>query len=444
VAPPDLPPQPLQPAAPLRWDIFCRVIDNHGDLGVCWRFATDLAARGQQVRLWVDDACALAWMAPQGHVNVQLRDWADAFGDGAGTEVDPGDVVVEAFGCDPPASFVARMAAKAARGDRSGGAPVWINLEYLSAESYVERSHGLASPQFNGPGAGLTKWFWYPGFTRRTGGLLREPGQLETLRGFDRQTARADLLRRFDPALATGHGGTPTIGHAADVDPLQARLALLFCYDNPALPAWLDAMSRAERPWCVLVTPGLAMQGVARWWQARTAQSFSLSDAHSGAQAAAMRLGSLSLLPLAHVDQQQFDDLLWACDLNFVRGEDSFVRAHWAGRPFVWQAYVQDDGAQHAKIAAWLQVYAGAAPDEQLRRALNAAHLAWNSAPGVRPADSDAVLRELFGRCDVDDKAVWSSWRNWADSRRVELAGQGDLVSQLLRFVAAKRGAAQP
>ena len=46
------------------WDIFCRVIDNHGDLGVCVRLARQLAARGVSVRLWVDDASALAWMAP--------------------------------------------------------------------------------------------------------------------------------------------------------------------------------------------------------------------------------------------------------------------------------------------------------------------------------------------------------------------------------------------
>ena len=48
------------------WDIFCKVIDNHGDLGVCWRLARQLAGLGEAVRLWVDDASALAWMAPEG------------------------------------------------------------------------------------------------------------------------------------------------------------------------------------------------------------------------------------------------------------------------------------------------------------------------------------------------------------------------------------------
>ncbi|MBK6854428.1 MAG: elongation factor P maturation arginine rhamnosyltransferase EarP [Burkholderiales bacterium] len=418
----------MPPTPALRWDVFCRVIDNHGDLGVCWRFATDLAGRGQQVRLWVDDGSALAWMAPQGCTGVQLRHWADAPGDAGEAEL--GDVVVEAFGCDPPAGFVARMAARATS---SGVAPVWINLEYLSAEAYVERSHGLASPQFSGPGQGLVKWFWYPGFTQRTGGLLREPGLLARQSGFDATGARRAWLRRVDP-------------HAGD----DARLALLFCYDNPALPSWLDAMSRAERPWCVLVTPGLAMRGVKRWWQDRTAESHAPVDARGSTSPTPMRRGSLSLLPLAAVDQQRFDRLLWACDLNFVRGEDSFVRAHWAGRPFIWQAYVQDDGAHHTKIAAWLQMYAGAAP-EPLRRALTAAHQAWNgtstdnsSQPGEATLSDHAGLRDLFGSFGPGDSGWWSTWCTWAGQRSAELARQQDLVTQLLGFVAARRPAAAP
>ena len=46
------------------WDIFCKVIDNYGDMGVCWRLAADLASRAHRVRLWVDDLAALSWMAP--------------------------------------------------------------------------------------------------------------------------------------------------------------------------------------------------------------------------------------------------------------------------------------------------------------------------------------------------------------------------------------------
>jgi uncharacterized repeat protein (TIGR03837 family) len=152
----------------MHWDVFCQVVDNHGDVGVCWRLARELAARGQQVRLWVDDARALAWMAPEGAAGVAVLPWAGAeAGVGTRARVAPGDVVVEAFGCTLPAAFVQRMASAELP-------PLWLNLEYLSAEAYVERSHQLPSPVLSGLGQGLHKWFFYPGFTPATGGLLRE------------------------------------------------------------------------------------------------------------------------------------------------------------------------------------------------------------------------------------------------------------------------------
>ena len=154
------------------WDLYCRVIDNYGDIGVCWRLGADLASRGEEVRLWVDDPSPLSWMAPVVHPGVKVLRWT-----GDAPPLAPGEVVIEAFGCDPPPAFVERMASAARP-------PVWVNLEYLSAEAYVERSHGLPSPQSSGPGVGLTKWFYYPGFTPATGGLLREPDLLDRQRRF--------------------------------------------------------------------------------------------------------------------------------------------------------------------------------------------------------------------------------------------------------------------
>ncbi|WP_313335498.1 elongation factor P maturation arginine rhamnosyltransferase EarP, partial [Comamonas sp.] len=88
-APPSATPIP----PPQVWDIFCQVIDNFGDIGVCWRLAADLARRGCQVRLWVDDGSALAWMAPQGAPGVTVHPWP-----GAVPASGIADVVVEAFG----------------------------------------------------------------------------------------------------------------------------------------------------------------------------------------------------------------------------------------------------------------------------------------------------------------------------------------------------------
>jgi uncharacterized repeat protein (TIGR03837 family) len=313
----------------LRWDLFCHVVDNYGDIGVCWRLAADLAARGDRVRLWVDDPSALAWMAPQGCAGVEVRLWPTA-GD---ARVTPHEAVIEAFGCHLPAGFVHAMAAQRP-------APAWINLEYLSAEEYVERSHRLPSPQLSGPGAGLVKHFFYPGFTERTGGLIREPDLLARQQAFD-----AAAWRR-------ARGIAPDSGE---------RCVSLFCYDNPALPALVDALAAA--PTLLLVTPGPAARQI---------------EALLGT---AGRRGALRTHFLPALTQVDYDHLLWSCDLNLVRGEDSFVRAQWAGRPFLWQIYPQHDGVHAEKLVAFNDRFLSGA-DPALAAAVGAAMAAWNGLPG--------------------------------------------------------------
>jgi uncharacterized repeat protein (TIGR03837 family) len=173
----------------MRWDLFCRVIDNFGDIGVCWRLAADLGARGEQVRLWVDDASALAWMAPRRSQRTVAPGTAAGRAGGGAAEL--ADVVVEAFGCDPPPAFVARMA-------RRETPPVWINLEYLSAEPYVERSHGLPFAATGRAGARPAQVVLLPRLHAGSGGLLREPGLMRERRPLRRPPgcARAASIRR--------------------------------------------------------------------------------------------------------------------------------------------------------------------------------------------------------------------------------------------------------
>lgn len=355
----------------MRWDVFCRVIDNHGDLGVCWRLACDLAARGERLRLWVDDARALTWMAPHRHAGVELRDWADPL------PAAPGDVVIEAFGCDPPRPFVQAMA-------RQQPPPVWINLEYLSAEPYVERSHGLPSPQPNGQ----TKWFFYPGFTTATGGLLREPGLLQQQAGFD---ARAWLA---------AHGWAPQAGE---------RVFSLFAYRLPQPRSWLAAW--AARPTLLLASPGPATQALR----------------------ALPRPAGLRVIELPWLSQADYDRLLWSCELNAVRGEDSFVRAHWAGAPLLWQIYPQHDGAHATKLDAYLdRCLAGAPP--LLASRVRGAMGQWNGLATTRAGQTGAA--PSIDLPELPDLSAWAAWqRQW----RAALQQQDDLASQLLHFAASKQ-----
>ncbi len=344
------------------WDIFCQVIDNHGDLGVCWRLARQLHAAGQVVRLWVDDASALRWMAPDpARSGVEVLPWTQASPDTL-AQLNVGDVWIEAFGCQIPEAFVAHGVAT------SSTAPLWINLEYLSAEDWVPRMHGLPSPIMSGPARGWTKHFVFPGFTPETGGLLREADLLQRQARFDRTAARQQLA----PELSA-----------------EGWLISLFCYEPAALPELLTSL--AGTPHQLLVTLGRPLAAV---------------------QAAlAHRCAEPVWRALAHTDQGGYDELLWACDLNFVRGEDSLVRALWAGRAFVWHIYPQDDQAHHAKLEAfldWLQ-----APSS-----LRHFHRVWNGLePGPLPALDDGSLAD---------------WARCAQAARARLLNQPDLLSHLL------------
>jgi len=351
------------------WDIFCKVIDNHGDIGVCWRLSAELARRGHEVRLWVDDASALAWMAPAGAPGVQVLPWG-----ARATPPEPGDAVIEAFGCELDPAFHMAIAART-RG--RGVQPAWINLEYLTAESFAQRNHRLPSPVLSGPAAGLTKHFFYPGFTPRTGGLLRE----------------ADLLTRqaqFD--------GTRWLA-AHGIEPGGARLVSLFCYEPPALGQLLAQWAADPRRTHLLVTHGRAAAAV------RAAL-----DAHDRERAGWNGPAHLAITFLPLLAQPEYDHLLWSCDLNFVRGEDSLVRALWAGKPFVWHIYPQDDAAHHVKLAAFLDWLGAPA-------SLRSFHLAWNGAAGGPLPEADGA-----------------AWAECIRDGRERLLAQDDLVTQLLAF----------
>ena len=365
----------------LLWDVFCRVIDNLGDIGVCWRLCANLARRGQRVRLWIDLPDDLAWMVPgaiEGDVpGIMVLRWTTPLAEGL-AELPPADVWIEAFGCDPAPECMEALALRLAAGSAP---PVWLNLEYMSAESYVERCHGLPSPVMAGPLKGLTKWFFYPGFTPATGGLLRE----------------TDLAPR--QAAFDAEGWLSAQGIPVDADG-RHRISL-FCYEPRPLGELLAGAGSAGQPVDWLITAGRTTEAVAAVRPAGTPAS-----PHA------------RLYHLPRLTQTDFDHLLWSCDLNFVRGEDSLVRALWAGKPFVWHIYPQDDNAHHVKLEAFLD-WLEAPPS------LREFHRWWNGMPCIRPC--------------------WPGWTTvagWQDcvrQARERLMAQADLVGQLLGFVQKKR-----
>ncbi|WP_053130686.1 elongation factor P maturation arginine rhamnosyltransferase EarP [Pseudomonas sp. MIACH] len=327
-----------------RWDIFCSVVDNYGDIGVTWRLARQLVAeQGCEVRLWVDDLRAFERMCPdidvrldqQWQEGVDVRHWPAVW-----SSAPAGDVVIAAFACQLPPDYMEAMAAR----ERT---PLWMNLDYLSAEDWVVGCHRLPSVKFKG----VQKYFFFPGFRPGTGGLLRETGLLEQCQAFQQDAA---AQRQFLQAL----GVFPAAG---------ARLISLFAYENAGLASWLDILSTDGHATHLLVPEGRILGDVQHWLGV---EGLSAGDVH--------QRDALTVQVLPFVRQEQYDRLLWCCDFNAVRGEDSFVRAQWAGRPLLWHIYRQDEDIHLDKLDAFLDLYtAGLSPAAKI--ALVELWQAWNT-----------------------------------------------------------------
>ena len=382
-----------EPAAPVAtasapaFEIWCRVIDNYGDAGVCWRLARQLAAEhGLAVRLRIDQPQALASIAPG----------AQAGGTTSGVRIDhgphdndPGETAIaptvhlSAFGCELPGTVRRRVA--------DGTEPLlWVNLEYLSAEKWVDGCHGLASAR---PADGAVEHFFYPGFTERTGGLVRESA-LRT----SAETFRATGQPRQWLA-ARGLAPAP-----------EERLLSMFCYPDAPLADLLRHLAEAGTPTRVLAAQGVASEAL---------EAFFGAPLHTGAR----RVGAVTVERFPMMSQDDYDRLLWSCDLNFVRGEDSWVRAQWAGIPFVWQPYPQAQQAHLAKLEAFIgRVCETATANERM------AADAW--ADLMRAWSATQALGPAWERCQCADGALISLHQRWSDA----LSAQPDLASTLLHF----------
>ncbi len=368
------------------WDIFCTVVDNFGDVGVTFRLARQLVAEHDfDVRLWVDDLSVFARLRPgadplaqqQMCDGVRVCHWAKDW-----QPTQPADVVVEAFACRLPAVYIEAMHACEKR-------PLWFNLEYLSAEDWVPGCHGLPSIQ----SSGLRKYFFFPGFTNKTGGLLREAGLIDRRKAFQSDNdAQRSFLRDM--------GIVPTA---------DARLISLFAYEHAGLGSWLDCLALDDRHTHLLVPEGRVIGDVQRWLGVDQLKAGDVNQRDA-----------LTIQVLPFVRQEDYDQLLWCCDFNVVRGEDSFIRAQWAGRPLIWHIYEQDDDAHWAKLDAFLELYQVGLSDGA-GQALTAVWHRWNAGQD---------MSQSWNALTKHGPEITAHAERWC----LEQALQDDLTTALVRF----------
>lgn len=363
------------------WDIFCRIVDNFGDIGVCWRLAKQLQTEhGLAVKLWVDDLSAAQKMIPQivVELNQQIIDeihvlsWRGFNNENHADFDDAADVVIEAFACELPAAYLNAMAQKKS---------TWVNFEYLSAESWVADFHAKPSPQANG----LTRYFYFPGFTENTGGLIREKNQTLT----DDLNAQNSFWKKLN--LTT-----------------QNHLKVsLFCYPHAPIESLLTAMAESNQSIYCYVPASSILPKIADF--------LGLSSVNVGESYQSKNL-NLHVLPF--LSQLEYDQLLSVCDINFVRGEDSWVRAIWAGNPFIWQPYFQDENTHMKKLDAFLNSFY---TDFKVKKTVVQMHAEWVEAE-LTPFTWLNYLNQLAQIAD------------YTSQQSQLLAKQPDLATKLVSF----------
>ncbi len=373
-------------------DLFCRVVDNFGDIGVCWRLAKQLAAH-QDVRLYVDDFKTFARIEPQlnrdadfqvlNNVTILLWDDAALKQHYAAPHLPMADAVIEAFACDLPEQVIQTMLDTTPH-------PVWLDLEYLSAEDWVGDNHAIVSVN---PMTGIKKTLFFPGFTPDTGGLSRETNLLE-----DRNAFQSSISTQNEWRIA--HKIPEINQNTLDIS--------LFCYNNAPIEALVRDLAVLDTPIRFLIPDGVAEPQLA-----------AVKD---------ILPPDITLHTVPFLTQHDYDKLLWTADVNFVRGEDSFIRAVWAGRPMIWQIYVQEEDAHLVKLRAFLNRYSENL-DPKDAETLAQFTVMWNvggleeGAVSVAPAFFEILPR------------LRRHAQDWSQT----LATQPDLASQIVRFIQAQK-----
>ncbi len=320
-----------------------------------------------QVRLIVDNLGSFSRIEPAVDIaseyqqinGITVISWRRA------CDVIPAELVIEAFAVNLPERYIAAMATKPV-------APVWINLEYLSAESWVGEHHLLPSPHSKLP---LTKYFFFPGFSPNTGGIIRE----------------RTLLAERDAVTFS--------------NPTNKLHVFLFAYQNAAAGNLLRAIAEAgANVGCTIPEGALAT-------------NITLSGRIGDDLTNELRI---DVIPFT--TQQAFDSLLWQHDVLFVRGEDSFVRAQWAAKPFVWQIYPQSDDTHWVKLNAFLDLYCDGL-DDQAALAIREIWRAWNAEDCANMATAWRQFMVYLPTLQAH-AIVWSE----------KLASMPDLAANLLSF----------
>lgn len=305
-------------------DIFCEIIDNYGDIGVVYRTAKELQKIFPESKI----RAFLNRLDEFKKINSQVIDLPSQNIDGIeyitfdylrdnANKLLTAQVIIEAFGCQIPKEYMEIA---------YDNSELLINLEYLSAEDWIEDFHLQSSPLGRGK---LKKVFFMPGFTEKSGGVIADSNYLERIQ---RVLENKEFYEKK---------------YLSDIEDRENKIVgTLFSYEKNFTPL-LEDLKKLDKD-VVILAMGEKTQDSLR----KILKNFSIEDFRNS-----LKYGKIEIRFLNFLNQEEYEELINIVDFNFVRGEDSFIRAVLTGKPYMWHIYCQEEYAHMDKIEGFLDKY---------------------------------------------------------------------------------------
>lgn len=391
--------------------ILCKVIDNYGDIGVVYRLCRSLSdiAPSLRLNLVVNRLDVFQKMASEINPSLSFQtyrgwnifDWNDAQICSKYFSETPPEVILQTFQCGLPDWLDEIIYGK--EFSASGKLCKIINIEYLTAEKWADDFHLLKGGSRS---ASVKKFFFMPGFTKKTGGLI--------------------LDKNFSDLLADEKYKSSLIESIANQVPFSKNEFKILVFSYPKdFTFFFDAVknfaAKSSKKVHVYVAPGAGLESFRTTETGYKAKNFSVDY-------------------LPYLSQEVWDVFLCSMDFLFIRGEDSFARASLSGIPFLWNIYQQDEEFHLVKLKAFLDILNCPKLNEiswlynrnfELACGTDAAD-AWGKISECKnEKDAQEKLAELLGNILLNLNEIKPAFQNFAE-KTLKL---GNLSAKLLDFL---------
>ena len=281
-------------------DIFCQVIDNYGDVGVAYRLAREFKRvyPNKKLRFIINQMEELNLIKKSEEIEIITYQDISKIENSA-------DLIIESFGCEIPKEYMDKALKKS---------KLIINLEYFSAEKWVDDFH----LQESFLGGNLKKYFFIPGLSEKSGGILLDNEFLERKKKVEAN--KEYYLEKFG------------IKEKYDL------IGSVFSYEKN-FDSLIEELKKLDKKIILLILSEKTQKNFIKYFDNVN------------------NYDKIKFVKLPFFTYDKYEELLALCDFNLVRGEDSFVRALLLGKPFLWHIYPQDENTHIKKLESFLEKY---------------------------------------------------------------------------------------